>query len=139
MEPLSAAASIIALIQVAGKLAFLGGKYIQGVKHASKDIDELIRELNSFKQVLVALKEHAEKVSQKSVVLQGLNGQIQECTQQLESLGTELERGMSTQKGLQKIFRSLKWPFKGPETAQIIERIERHKSSFTVALSADNL
>lgn len=138
-EVLGIAASIIGVLQLTGALVSVGYEYISGVKAASKDLQDLVDELHSLGKVLIILQDYADK-NLKSPVLQKLNdsdGPLQGCAKQLENLRLKLEAGRAS--GIKGKMRGLVWPLKAAETAQHISRIERHKSLFTFALSADQM
>ncbi|KAL4817227.1 hypothetical protein BDW67DRAFT_160056 [Aspergillus spinulosporus] len=52
MDPLSCAASILTVIQLAGAVANICGEYIKQVKKAQKDINDLTGEINSLRSIL---------------------------------------------------------------------------------------
>jgi hypothetical protein len=52
MDPLSCAASVIAVIQLTGSLARICGGYINKDKNARKDISDLQREISNLRVVL---------------------------------------------------------------------------------------
>lgn len=136
-EVLSVAASIIAVLQLTGTVASLGYGYIGGVKRASKDLGELLKELGSLTSVLITLKDYVD-ANPCSPALQKLGGQdgpIHGCFRELEILQTKLE----PRDGFKGIVDNLKWPLKDTETAQFISRIERHKSLFMLALTVDQM
>lgn len=138
-EVLGIAASIIAVLQLAGAVTIMGYNYLGGVKRASNDTQDVINELHSLSQVLVALKEFADNNPQ-STALQKLNtkdGPLAGCAQELKALKSTLEKKGTS--GLKKMVDSLTWPLKEKETAQLLARIERHKSLFTFALTADHM
>lgn len=60
IEALEIAASIIGVIQLAGKATSLSYGYIGGVKRASVDIQQLVDELIALSKALIALKEYMD-------------------------------------------------------------------------------
>jgi hypothetical protein len=55
MDPLSCAASVIAVIQLTGSIVGICGGYISKVKNAKEDILKLQREISYLEEVLKAL------------------------------------------------------------------------------------
>jgi hypothetical protein len=55
MDPLSCAASVLVVIQVAGAVANICGDYIKQVKKAHKDINDLAGEIKSLRIILESL------------------------------------------------------------------------------------
>lgn len=137
MEAVSFAASIIALIQLTGKLTTISYGYIGGVKRAPKDIADLMLELGSLAKELVALKDYSDK-HPNSIVLQRLalnDGPLRICHDELEVLQSKLE----VESGLKGVLGSLKWPIKEKDMQHHISRIERQKSLIVFALTTDTL
>lgn len=137
-EGLSLAASIIAvtqLTQVTGQLIASVCIYYGDVKRAPNEIQKLADELRSLSTVLAALKTYADK-NQHSAALKELAGDLAECTQEFQELHTKLSK---PKKEWKKLWRNLKWPFKKVGTLEIISRIERHKTLFSLALDVDHI
>lgn len=142
MEPVSAVASIIGIIQLASKVTTLGYGYIGSVKRASEDVEKLMAEILSLSNVLVALKEfmdHQISSGSESKALQTLDGALRGCTLELERLELNLKSLTGMRKRLRRMVGSLQWPFKESETLQIMTHIERHKNIFILALSTDHM
>lgn len=92
-EVLGIVASIIAVLQLNRKVTSMSYHYITGVKRAPKDLRELMEELHSLGQVLISLQDYTSKTLQ-SEALQKLNGQdgpLRGCVQELESLMRKME------------------------------------------------
>lgn len=109
MDGLSNAASIIAVIQIAGTLISLGNDYVGAVKRASDDIRDLTQELVALKQVLVILEAYTARnpKSEAFEKLSGADGPLQKCAAELSRLQSKLE----PKAGLKGIMKSLVWPF----------------------------
>lgn len=132
-EVLGVASSIIGIFQLTGKLVSLGYGFIGGIKRAPKEIRALANELISLSQVLDTLQEYADN-HPESPALQRLNekaGPLQVCTQELKELESVLE--------LKGNLDRFMWPLKEKDTLQYIAQIERHKSLFIFALTADQM
>lgn len=136
-ETLGIVASIIAVVQLTGKLTSISYGYIGGVKRAGKDLGELLRELGALSGVFIALQHYID-ANPQSAPLQRLNdpnGPLRECTKELEELILKLE----PRDGWKGVADNLRWPLKEKDTSQYISRLERHKSLFILALQMDHV
>lgn len=137
-DALGLAASVIA-VDMAGKVTALAYGYIAKVKRSRKELDRLVNELHSLRLVLISLQEYAEANSTQSTALGKLNslsGPLQGCTRELQDLQLKLEPPRS---GIGGIIDRLEWPMKEADTLQHIDRIEKHKTLFILALSTDQM
>lgn len=138
-DALGIVASVIAVLQLTGKLVSLGYDYIRGAIDASKDIRRLLGELHSLSNVLLILQDHArhDKTLRLTALqtLSGQNGPLEGCRLELQRLQLKLE----PKTGLRGKMKSLVWPLKEKETFQHISRLEGHKNLFNLALTADQL
>lgn len=128
-------ASIASLIQITGQVGIASHGYIGAVKEADKDIDNLCQELTALGNVLAKLEQQASATNSQASALSELDTPLQRCIAEMKDLQSKLK----PKSGLRKVFRRLKWPLKEKETAQAISQIERHKSLFNLALTADQL
>lgn len=141
MDGLSAAASIIAIVQIAGSVASLGYSYVASVKRAPKELRELLKELGSLSDVLDTLQDYVA-ANPQSPALEKLStpgGPLKGCATELNELHAKLSSIKLTQGASGAVERFIKWPFLEKEMAQFIEKIERHKNLFTFALTADQM
>lgn len=147
-EVVGLVASIIGIAQLTGKLVQVEYDYIGGVKDAPSTLRKLVDELQSLSKVLTILQGHARKdKSLKFTALQSLNGQngpLVGIHRELEKLLLKLKPGgkglrSSISWRLKGTISKLKWPLEEGETLEHIARIERYKSTFQLALSADHL
>lgn len=142
MEPLSGAASVIAVIQISQAVASLCFQYLRNVKNAKSDIERLQGELGRLNVVL----EGAQKLldgpnGARLRTSQGLRDGLTGCSLQLEGLKTKLEKKLNTGK-TGKIMslcgsRALKWPFESKDVDGIICTIERYRDTLSAGLSID--
>lgn len=136
-EALGLVASIIAVLQLAGKVTSLGYEYINGVRWGFKDIGDLLNELGSLSKVLLTLKDYAD-TNLQSPALQQLNardGPLRGCTVDLRKLQARLQ----PKAGIKRKIDILTWPFREHEMMECIARIERHKTLFILAITADQM
>ena len=133
MDPLSAAASIIAVLQLSGKV--LG--YLNDVKSASKDRSKCAIEVANLNSLLTALRFHLEESSStpwyataKTLAVE--NGPLDQFKQALEELHFKMV-------SRDKIGDTLVWKFKKEEIVSILDRMERLKTLVEIALQMDHL
>ncbi|KAK4203865.1 hypothetical protein QBC40DRAFT_274057 [Triangularia verruculosa] len=142
MEGLGAAASVIAVVELAAKVGSLCLEYSSAVKNARSDIERLRKHTESLKTTA----EGAHKL------LQGLHGARLETSQKLRKalanlysqlceIVTTLEKKLSTgrrEKAMRRLgLRALKWPFESKDVEKIIADLQRDQDSFTAALQID--
>lgn len=130
------AASIIAVIQLAGTVVSICGGYIKEVKDARDDISALQQSAKSLEGALQSLKELSHSPSDRGLpTLQILHSDIANCMSVLITLEEKINPGKKIMRRLG--LRSLKWPLKRQEVAKAIQDLERYKSSFTLHLQID--
>ncbi|OBT86395.1 hypothetical protein VE02_05285 [Pseudogymnoascus sp. 03VT05] len=124
-DPLSATASIIAVLQLSSTVL----RYLVDVKEASADRKSLIHEISSTRGILSTLNE---------TVVDARVGPLNVLTTTLQSLATTLkDSALAT--GIRKTVDSLRWPFKQGEVDKILRVIERQKSTLSLALDNDHI
>lgn len=138
MEVVGAAASIVALVEISGKVLYLTGNYLTQVEKAKEDIDRFRLELEGFVKVVRGLHELAKNPeATKLATLKSLDESIRICKLDLEHMQRKLEpnnvRGAMSRLGI----RALKWPFQKKELQNAIDILERYKSTFSSALNID--
>lgn len=137
MDGLSAAASVIAVIQISGQVFDLCRTYYSEVRDARTDIQRLCDEVTSLQNVLTNV---AHMTSAKLPTLGLLNqpdGPVQQCLTELIALAAKLYPGQGKDKMRQFGLRALKWPFSSKDIEKVITAIGRHKTTFSLALAAD--
>ncbi|EDU40458.1 ankyrin repeat domain containing protein [Pyrenophora tritici-repentis Pt-1C-BFP] len=136
MDPLSVTASIIAVLQLSGKV--LG--YLNDVNDASKDRARCAVEASNAHSLLTNLRFRLEEGSVDApwhTAIRALgveNGPLDQYKQALEVLQTKMTDGGR----LQQAGKALMWKFKKEEIASILAGIERLKTLVGIALQIDN-
>ena len=137
MDPLSASASIIAVLQLAGKVA----QYLNSIHNAPKERDAVFKEISSIVGVLFLMKDTVDR-TQKEIPSTGSvsslavpGGLLEQFQKTLERLAAKLSPASTT---LKRIGRVLHWPFAKDEISGILDSIERTKTRFLLALQADH-
>jgi hypothetical protein len=137
MDPLSATASIIAILQLSSKVV----AYLTEVRDASKERKKCAVETSTLHSLLLNLRFRLEEGSADRLwytavrALAVENGPLDQFKQALETLQTTITDGGR----LKKASDALVWKFKKKEVASILNRIERLKTLVEIALQMDHL
>lgn len=134
MEPLSAAVNILTVLQIAGKVV----GYLNSVKNAPKERENVIKEISSITGVLFLVKDQADRESTTPSSLRSLSvpkGPLEQYQIALETLASKF----SPVGALKKLGRVVTWPFDKGEINSILQSLERLKSYFILALQSDHL
>ncbi|KAF4208752.1 hypothetical protein CNMCM5878_005312 [Aspergillus fumigatiaffinis] len=137
MDGLSSAASVIAVIQLAGSILKICGGYIQEVKDARDDIITLQRAVAGLEAIAQKLKEILHEPRGTELSSSSLVNSISDCLSCLEALEEKIDIGRGKRKMKRLGIRALKWPLKRKEVGRIITDLERYKSFFTLSLQVD--
>jgi len=144
MDPLSITASLIATIQITGKVSSLCWDFRSSVKNARNDIARILEEINSLRSVLEALVKLAEDSDQENEstlsVLKSLaakDGALPQCHSQLERIEKELQK-YATSNG-KRGKHALLWPFKEKDVSNHLSHISRFKQTLQLALVTDQM
>ena len=141
MEPLSATASVVAVIQIAQQVFNLCQKYYTGVKDARKDIQRLRNEVISLQDVLTSIADIADEPGAASLttlnLLSQADGPLDQCKVDLTLLVAKLDPGDGPTTMRRAGLRALRWPFNSKDVDKAIAGTERYKSVLALALNAD--
>lgn len=138
MDGISAAASVLAVIEISAKVATLCFQYSVAVKHASNDVQRLQKKIEDIGTILKMLEQQTERpdgarLSATSKLTESLRG----CQESLQELKIQLEPG-KTRKAMSRFgARALKWPFKSKEFEKIVTDLERYQQAFSQSLQID--
>lgn len=137
MDPLSAAASIIAILQLSSKVV----GYLNDVKDAPKDRAKCAMEAANLNSLLTNLRFRLEERDPNTswyTAVQALgveNGPLDQFKQVLEQLQSNMTGG-----GIfKRTSDALVWKFKKEEVASMLGRMERLKTLVQIALENDHL
>jgi hypothetical protein len=136
MDGLSAAASVIAVIQISEDVVSLCSQYLKAVKNAKSDIVRLQAELSSLKPVLEGAQKILDgpsgaRLETSQPLLNGLRG----CYFQLKDLETKLKGNGKRMRysGL----RALKWPFESKKVDNAIQTLGKFRDTLSASLNID--
>ncbi|KAE8443901.1 hypothetical protein EG329_001211, partial [Mollisiaceae sp. DMI_Dod_QoI] len=147
MDPFSAVASAIAVVQIADRIITLCKDYITGVHDAPADLRAILIEVGSVKCVLevIELLKPSSGENDKVEILEKLRSPIEGCQEALKSLEALFPSQQSSttrsRKKKQKVtlcLATLAWPFKRDKASKLLEEIGRHKSTIALGLAADS-
>ena len=140
MDPVSATASVIAVIQIVASVLSTCNEYRLSVKNAPKDADQITSELSSLKhvleQVLTVAQREAESRSNEFFSLAKLTtsgGELDQCRDNL----TELQKKLQPQDGWKGVKKALTWHFKEGEFRKTLDRIGKSKDTLNLAVTVD--
>lgn len=140
MEPLSAAASVVAVVQISAQVFDLCRTYYLNVRDARKDIERLRNEIISLQDILVKVVDIADSPNANDLQTLGLinqeDGPLQQCQLELTRLLGKLDQGETSSK-VKLALRSLKWPLSSKDVDKSLLAIGRYKASFVLALTTD--
>ncbi|KAE8442846.1 hypothetical protein EG329_002588, partial [Mollisiaceae sp. DMI_Dod_QoI] len=134
MDPLGAAASLIAIIQLSSNVV----NYIIGAAGASKERRRLREEIIACELVLLQLQDQSddaneERQPRKSMPPAGVNTPLY----RLERVLCEIKMKLEPKYRLDKALAALKWPFTAKEVEQLISTIQCEKSLLQLELTND--
>jgi len=138
MDGLSGVASVIAVIDIAAKIASLCLEYSVAVKDAKDDIERVQRKVSDITHVLEKIKKllDARDKAQLSTTHDLLKS-LGKCLQELEDLKVKLEP-RKTRKAMSRFgIRALKWPFTNKQMERVISSLQGYENTFTLALQVD--
>ncbi|KAL2198614.1 hypothetical protein P885DRAFT_67778 [Corynascus similis CBS 632.67] len=139
---IGAAASVIAVVELAAKVGSLCLEYSSAVKSARSDIERLRKHTESMKITVDGARKLLQgphgarlKTSQK------LHKALADTYSQLDDITTTLEAKLytgRTAKAMRRVgLRALKWPFESKDVDKIIANLQRDQDSVADALQID--
>ncbi|KAH7165235.1 ankyrin repeat-containing domain protein [Dactylonectria macrodidyma] len=150
MDPISIAASIAGLVSLADVVFRATSKYVKAVRRSRQDVEDLLGEVKTVSLLLhnlslVAFELETESTSSATLDQQSHNVKphhLQGCQKLLGRLEKGLIRtstGLESTSSLKRVNSSLKWPFSSAETKEMLQEIQRHNQTISLALAADSM
>ena len=118
MEPLSAAASVVTIVQLSTQVLRLCNEYRSEVKNAKVDIERFVLEIRTFQDVLQQLQTNAD--ASKLDAMSTISESVRQCSCELEGIKSRLEFGKHHRRMKRWGLRVLRWAFTGPEIDGIL-------------------
>src|SRR6266702_6194585 len=126
MDGLSAAASVIVVIDVSAKIASLCFQYSTEVKNAKDDAERIQRKLRDIKNLLEAVKQLDRPNGLRFPATHRLSNSPEKCLLELQKLEKRLDQG-KTWKAMSRLsMRALKRPFTGKEVENTVTTWQGH-------------
>jgi Cdc6-like AAA superfamily ATPase len=117
-------------------------RYLKAVKNAEKEVCSLSTEIKTLSGILHSLHLVACQLEGEDFDRSIQIHHIYFCHRTLETIKNKLDKAFPPSEKTafgKAVLRKLAWPFSSPETKELIADLERHKSTFNLALSVDNL
>jgi hypothetical protein len=132
---------VIAVLQLTGTVINICYNYQIGARNASKDVERIIDQLKSMRDVLERLSTiinsentgEVSRLSSTSKLLSGFNGPLSQCESELLTLQKKLALGSKWK----VVGQALTWPLKEGDVKKTLAALERNKATLTLALTAD--
>jgi Fungal N-terminal domain of STAND proteins len=138
MDGLSAAASVIAVVDMSAKITSLCFQYLIAVKDAKNDIERLQRKVGEIRGILEKIKQLLDgRDKARLSTTSELSNSLKECFRELKELKAELEPRKARKAMSRFGVRALKWPFTSKQVEKIVSGLERYEQAFTLALQVD--
>ena len=138
MEVLGGAASVIAVVQILGKVWSLCWRYYSDAEEAKSDIKRLMGAIQMMQTVFQQLDSLAKGPG--ALKLDASNPLIEELRKEFEILEKLLEPSNNTRFITRRAFgQRLKWPLKKGEVEKTLHLLERHKTTLLIAMNCDQM
>lgn len=143
MDGLSAAASLIAVIQAIQMVYSLCSPYFTSTEATKHEIRRLQAELQSLKTIFEGAQRLLESpVGAKLDTSQAFNTMLRDCLSELESLATRLKKRMDVgnKKRLSvNLQLRFKWPLEGKDVDATIQNFRNFRDGLCVCLNVDQM
>lgn len=138
MDPVSGAASAIAVIEISAKIAKLCFEYSVAVKDAKKDIERLQKKVSDLENILGDVNQLLDgRDTRRLLTAHKLASSREDCLRRLEELKTQLDSGKTHKPMGRAGARALKWPFTSKQVEKIVIDLEKYEQAFIRALEVD--
>lgn len=138
MDGVSSLASVVAVTQLTGSLVTICGGYIQEVTDAREQIINLQRSVTGLQGTIQDLQIFLQKNDENALPTSSqLIGNVIDCLFNLRALEAKIDPGKG-KKLMRKVgLRAWRWPLKRKEVENVIQKLEKYKSSFLLSLQVD--
>jgi len=130
-DPLSIAGSIAGLVGLAEVLFRRLYNYGKAVRGAREELKKFTGEVLSFHGLLQSLKIVAEELAEEPAFIPSTLPFIHDCQTILEKLDNAFKKASAS--------TSWKWPLRSSETKELLQDLQRQKSTLSVALATQDL
>ncbi|KAK4200786.1 hypothetical protein QBC40DRAFT_279442 [Triangularia verruculosa] len=142
MDPLSLAASVIAVVQLAGQVMKLCKQYIGAIQDVPADLRQMVIEISTLKGLFDSLNilVETENISQYVIALQapaiGCRVVLGELEKLLDESGIESKKGVRLHT-LASTWATLAWPRKRSQAQKMLTELATYKKTINLVLTAD--
>ncbi|OIW22523.1 hypothetical protein CONLIGDRAFT_606829 [Coniochaeta ligniaria NRRL 30616] len=147
MDPLSIAASILAVVQIADRVISLCRFYLELSRDAPSDLRVILIETSALKTILDNIQFLASNGHGPTTLstLTGKDGPIEGCHKALDQLSGlfsseyahDASSNRSKRRKVKATLTTLAWPFKGSRARKLLAEVVQHKTTLNLALTAD--
>ena len=139
-DPLSISASIAGLVTLTDAVFRRTFKYLKAVRGAPNELSALITAMGALSGILHNLSLITCQLEGEPFDSTIQASHIHSCLQTVDKVRSILDRFDSSTEGhSMKTMKRLKWPFSGNEIKDLCTEIEGHKTTLSLALTADGL
>ena len=147
MDPVSAAASVIACYQLASEVGCQCLRYVRGVRQAHKDGDFVVTQIRVFQMSLHHLQgmlaneagneNGGSRLKVLNEIMKGNSASLALCSKELEKIRAKLEKAQSGGT-LRDVFHKLAWPLKQEEVERAMSALNSFSAAIDRGLAIDN-
>lgn len=137
MDPLSIAASVIALLQISEAVLGSCYRFVGKVKDAESDVDRVIRQVGHLSAILEDLGSVCEEGNSCSKGLEGLGGDNGSLAR-IEKCLDELKSRLAAAAGPLSFRRKLQWPLDSKKVREILDKITAEMPILELAIVGDS-
>ena len=147
MEPLSAAASVIACYQLASEVGCQCLRYVRGIRHAQKDGDLVVAQIRMFQLSLHHLQgmlanetrnpRGGSRLNFLRDIMNGNSASLVLCSKELEELRAKLVKAQSGG-SLREVFHKFTWPLKQEEVDKALMALNGFAAAIDRGLAIDS-
>lgn len=132
-------ASILGLFGTAHAVIDKLVTYENAVKGAEKEVKDLLVEVSSLSGIADGLHTLVKTMESQEFDKMMRAEHIYYCQKTLEEIGYQLDKFKvpEAENKLESVKRKMRWPLSSKDTMKLVSDVERHKSSLSLALSAD--
>ena len=139
-DPLSISASIAGLVTITDAVFRRIFNYVKVVKGAPNELSALITAIGALSGILHNVGLIACQLEGEPFDSTIQANHIHSCLQTVDKIRSILDKFDSSTEGHgMKIAKRLKWPFSGTEVKDLCKELEGHKTTLSLALTADGL
>ena len=150
MEAIGLAASLAGLVALAASVVKAGNSFFHPFHEFTREVESIKREVLQLEGLLHDLQPLVDTIAQNPMAASSTHAssqkselglrEIKSCTETLQEVKRLYEKSLPKEnRPVQNIAKRFLWPISRDEVQDIIERLERHKSTFTLSLVAHGL